>query len=88
MMIDNKDVDLILSMSRLWFAKQSGLLSRCKVPYGCQAHLPKIMKMVFCKIMKVKCCKVMKVAKISKMEEKTDLAGSLRLLSSSRSYIS
>ena len=46
MMIDDQDADLILSMSRLGFAKQSGLLGCCKVPYGCQAHLSAIMKVV------------------------------------------
>ena len=43
--MDNNDGHLILSMSRLGFAKQSGLLSCCKVPYGCQANLTSIMKM-------------------------------------------
>ena len=44
-MADNKkDDDLILSLSRLGFAKQSGLLGCCKVSYGCQAHLLAIMK--------------------------------------------
>ena len=43
-MIDDQDADLILSLSRLGFAKQSGLLGCCKVSYGCQAHLLSIMK--------------------------------------------
>ena len=46
MIIDNKDENLILSMSRLGFSEQSGLLGSCKVPYGCQAHLLAFMKMV------------------------------------------
>ena len=45
-MSDDQDADLILSKSRLGFAKQSGLLGSCKVPYGCQAHLLAFMKMV------------------------------------------
>ena len=46
MIIDNKDENLILSMSRLGFSEQSGLLGSCKVPYGCQAHLSAFMEMV------------------------------------------
>ena len=61
-MIDDQDDDLILSMSRLGFSKQSSLLGCCKVPYGCQAHLSAIMKVVCsCKMMKV--TKMMKVKK-------------------------
>ena len=44
MTADNKYDHLILSLSRLGFSKQSGLLGCCKVSYGCQAHLLAIMK--------------------------------------------
>ena len=76
MMIDDQDDDLILSMSRLGFSKQSSLLGCCKVPYGCQAHLSEIMKVVFsCKMTKMtrmtKMTKVTKVTKVTKMAKVT-----------------
>ena len=80
MTADNKYDHLILSLSRLGFSKQSGLLGSCKVSYGCQAHLLSIMKVV-CISEMIKVTKMM-------MSPEAHLAGSLRLLSSSRSNIS
>ena len=75
MMADNKDDHLILSLSRLGFPKQSGFLGCCKVSYGCQAHLLSIMKDD-------------QGGKNDESDKDSHLAGSLRLLSSSRSNIS
>ena len=79
MMFDNKDDHLILSMSRLGFAKERRLLGCCKVPYGCQAHLSSIMKVVYVQDDQ---------GDKDDDEENPHLARSLRLLCSSRSNIS
>ena len=82
LMTDNKDDHLILSMSRLGFAKEGRLLGCCKVSYGCQAHLTQL------SIMQLVCTVQDDEGDKDDDEENPHLAGSLRLLCSSRSNIS